>query len=46
MLNAAHIYAALGNIDVYTTLTSERGWPPSRVEGWWSEALPRELLGP
>ncbi|GAA3092446.1 MULTISPECIES: TetR/AcrR family transcriptional regulator [Nonomuraea] len=43
---ATDIYAALCNIDVYTTLTNERGWPPSRVEEWWSEALPRELLNP
>jgi AcrR family transcriptional regulator len=38
------VYAALCNIDVYTTLTTERGWPPARVEQWWGEALARELL--
>ncbi|GAA1655780.1 hypothetical protein GCM10009733_061550 [Nonomuraea maheshkhaliensis] len=41
---AADIYAAMCSIDVYTTLTTERGWPPDRVERWWAEALPRELL--
>lgn len=42
---AVDVYAALCNIDVYTTLTVERGWPPERVEHWWGEALARELLG-
>ncbi|MBF6318162.1 TetR/AcrR family transcriptional regulator [Nocardia cyriacigeorgica] len=41
---ATDIYAALCSIDVYTTCTVERGWPPERVERWWSEALARELL--
>ncbi|WP_026928927.1 TetR/AcrR family transcriptional regulator [Glycomyces tenuis] len=41
---AVDVYAALCNIDVYTTLTLERDWPPQRVEHWWSEALARELL--
>ncbi|MBF6323549.1 hypothetical protein [Nocardia cyriacigeorgica] len=41
---ATDIYAALCNIDVYTTCTVERGWSPERVERWWSEALARELL--
>ncbi|MFI5891124.1 TetR/AcrR family transcriptional regulator [Actinoplanes sp. NPDC051513] len=41
---AADIYAGLCNIDVYTTLTTERGWSPNRVEQWWTEALTRELL--
>lgn len=41
---AVDVYAALCNIDVYTTLTVERSWSPDRVEGWWSEALARELL--
>ncbi|WP_245547203.1 TetR/AcrR family transcriptional regulator [Nocardia brevicatena] len=41
---AVDIYAALCNIDVYTTLTDERGWSPERVERWWSEALARQLL--
>ena len=34
---AVDVYAALCNIDVYTTLTVERGWPPDRVEAWWAE---------
>ncbi|MDH2425938.1 helix-turn-helix domain containing protein [Sphaerisporangium sp. TRM90804] len=42
--SAVDVYAALCNIDVYTTLTTERGWPPERVERWWGEALARELL--
>ncbi|MET9230038.1 helix-turn-helix domain-containing protein [Lentzea sp. NPDC003310] len=42
---AIDVYAALCNIDVYTTLTSERGWDAERVERWWGEALGRELLG-
>lgn len=37
-------YAALCNLDVFTTLTEERSWPPERVERWWTELLPRELL--
>ncbi|MFI7633264.1 TetR/AcrR family transcriptional regulator [Nonomuraea sp. NPDC049400] len=41
---AADIYAGLCSIDVYATLTAERGWPPDRVERWWREALVRELL--
>jgi TetR/AcrR family transcriptional regulator, regulator of cefoperazone and chloramphenicol sensitivity len=41
---AVDVYAALCNIDVYTTLTVERAWQPDRVEQWWSEALARELL--
>lgn len=41
---AVDIYAALCNIDVYTTLTTERGWQPSRVEQWWGQALVGELL--
>jgi AcrR family transcriptional regulator len=43
---AVDVYAALCNIDVYTTLTTERAWPPERVELWWGEALARELLSP
>lgn len=43
---AVDMYAALCNIDVYTTLTGERGWSPDRVERWWSEALARQLLRP
>ncbi|MGW6122420.1 TetR/AcrR family transcriptional regulator [Nocardia sp. NPDC055165] len=38
------IYAALCTIDVYTTLTTERGWSPDRVETWWTATLARELL--
>ncbi|MEV0033381.1 helix-turn-helix domain-containing protein [Nocardia sp. NPDC050793] len=38
------VYAALCNVDVYTTLTVERGWQPDRVERWWSEALAHQLL--
>ncbi|MFG1684626.1 TetR/AcrR family transcriptional regulator [Nonomuraea sp. NPDC049269] len=41
---AVDIYAAVCNIDVYTTLTTERDWSPDRVQRWWSEALARELL--
>ncbi|MEV0235621.1 helix-turn-helix domain-containing protein [Nonomuraea sp. NPDC050786] len=41
---AVDIYAGLCSIDVYTTLTAERGWSPDRVERWWREALARELL--
>ncbi|HEX2134254.1 MAG TPA: helix-turn-helix domain-containing protein [Actinophytocola sp.] len=41
---AVDIYAALCTIDVYTTLTEERGWSPERVQRWWAEALARELL--
>jgi AcrR family transcriptional regulator len=41
---AVDIYAALCSVDVYTTLTQERGWPPERVERWWSRTLARELL--
>lgn len=43
---AVDVYAALCNVDVYTTLTVERGWSPDRVETWWSGALARELLRP
>ena len=42
--SAVDVYAALCNIDVYATLTTERGWDPDRVERWWGEALTRELL--
>jgi AcrR family transcriptional regulator len=38
------VYAALCTIDVYTTLTAERGWPAGRVERWWQDVLARELL--
>ncbi|MBT2511092.1 TetR/AcrR family transcriptional regulator [Streptomyces sp. ISL-98] len=42
--SAVDIYAAICNIDVYTTLTTERGWLPGRIEEWWGQALVRELL--
>lgn len=42
--SAVDIYAALCTIDVYATLTAERGWSPERVEEWWGEVLVRELL--
>lgn len=41
---AVDVYAALCTIDVYRTLTDERGWAPDQVEGWWTEVLARELL--
>jgi AcrR family transcriptional regulator len=41
---AVDVYAALCSIDVYTTLTVERGWSPDQVERWWTEALTRELV--
>jgi AcrR family transcriptional regulator len=44
MSTAVDIYAALCNIDVYATLTTERAWLPDRIERWWGEALARELL--
>ncbi|MFI6869378.1 TetR/AcrR family transcriptional regulator [Nocardia sp. NPDC050406] len=44
LATAVDIYAALCNIDVYTTLIAERGWPPQRIEEWWAAALDRELL--
>ncbi|WP_189247957.1 TetR/AcrR family transcriptional regulator [Streptosporangium pseudovulgare] len=40
---AVDIYAALCSVDVYRTLTDERGWSPDRVERWWVETLAREL---
>ncbi|MEO3975271.1 helix-turn-helix domain-containing protein [Streptomyces sp. CAU 1734] len=44
MESAVDIYAAICSIDVFTTLTGERGWEPGRVERWWSGTLVRELL--
>lgn len=41
---AVDVYAALCNIDVFTTLTGERSWSADRVEEWWAETLARELL--
>jgi AcrR family transcriptional regulator len=41
---AVDVYAAVCNIDVYTTLTVEREWSPGRVERWWGEVLAREIL--
>ncbi|MET0233338.1 MAG: helix-turn-helix domain-containing protein [Kibdelosporangium sp.] len=38
------VYAAVCNVDVYTTLTTEREWEPDRIEQWWSDMLARELL--
>jgi AcrR family transcriptional regulator len=43
--HACDTYAALCNVDVYTTLTEERGWHPDRVEQWWNDTL-RLLLIP
>ncbi|MBG0565555.1 TetR/AcrR family transcriptional regulator [Actinoplanes aureus] len=42
---AVDVYAAICNIDVYSTLTVERGWSPDQVERWWIQVLTRELLG-
>lgn len=42
--DAVDVYAALCNIDVYTTLVDERGWSSERVESWWVDTLERELL--
>ncbi|MFD4432738.1 TetR/AcrR family transcriptional regulator [Nocardia sp. NPDC058497] len=44
LATSVDIYAALCTIDVYATLTTERGWPPDRVETWWATTLSRELL--
>ncbi|MEV6062639.1 helix-turn-helix domain-containing protein [Nocardia asteroides] len=44
LTTSVDIYATLCTIDVFTTLTTERGWSPDRVEQWWAEILPRELL--
>ncbi|APB01174.1 hypothetical protein [Nocardia seriolae] len=41
---AVDLCAALCNIDTYTTLTTERGWSPDRVQHWWTDAVVRELL--
>lgn len=41
---ARDTYAALCTIDVYRTLTGERGWSPAQVERWWQESLERLLL--
>ncbi|MEU0564640.1 helix-turn-helix domain-containing protein [Nonomuraea sp. NPDC005983] len=41
---AVDTYAGLCNVDVYRTLTDERGWSPDRVEQWWAETLARQLL--
>lgn len=43
---AVDVYAALCTVDVFTTLTAERGWPAERVQAWWTGALARELLAP
>ncbi|GGN92042.1 TetR/AcrR family transcriptional regulator [Nocardia rhizosphaerihabitans] len=44
LTTSVDIYAALCTIDVFTTLTTERGWSPDRVETWWTTTLSRELL--
>ncbi|MFE1595511.1 TetR/AcrR family transcriptional regulator [Nocardia sp. NPDC058705] len=44
LATSVDIYAALCTIDVYTTLITERGWSPDRVESWWTTTLARELL--
>lgn len=44
LTTSVDIYAALCTIDVFTTLTTERGWSPDRVETWWATTLSRELL--
>jgi AcrR family transcriptional regulator len=41
---ACDTYAALVNVDVYTTLIEERRWTPDRVETWWHTTLCRLLL--
>ncbi|MGD9620784.1 MAG: hypothetical protein AB7G47_10325 [Mycolicibacterium sp.] len=41
---AVHVYAAVCNIDAYTTLTGECGWLNRPVESWWVHLLQRELL--
>ena len=41
---AADVYAALCNIDVYRVLTEERGWSPDRVERWLYQTLCQLLL--
>ncbi|WP_053204254.1 TetR/AcrR family transcriptional regulator [Jiangella muralis] len=43
---AIDIYAAICNIDAYSTFVTERQWTPDRIEQWWREVLPRELLDP
>ncbi|MFI0373014.1 TetR/AcrR family transcriptional regulator [Actinomadura sp. 1N219] len=43
---AIDIYAAICNIDAYSTLINERRWTPDQIEQWWRDALPRELLNP
>ncbi|MDX3003256.1 helix-turn-helix domain containing protein [Kribbella solani] len=44
VMSAVDVYAGLCNVDVYQTLTGERGWSPDRVERWWAETLARVLL--
>ncbi len=43
---AIDIYAAICSIDTYSTFIIERQWTPGKIEQWWREALPRELLNP
>jgi hypothetical protein len=44
LTSACDTYAALVNVDVYTTLIEERRWTPDRVERWWQVTLARLLL--
>ncbi|MEU4341836.1 helix-turn-helix domain-containing protein [Nocardia sp. NPDC023852] len=44
LATAVDVYAALCNIDVYTILIHERGWPPDQIEHWWGQTLSRQLL--
>lgn len=41
---ACDTYAAIVNVDVYTTLIDERSWTPHQVEHWWHQSLCRLLL--
>ena len=41
---AVDVYATLCSIEVFDTLTGERGWTATRVEEWWTEVLSREIL--
>ncbi|MFB6721552.1 TetR/AcrR family transcriptional regulator [Kribbella sp. NPDC056345] len=44
--NACDSYAAICNVDVFTTLRTERGWSADQVERWWHDVLVKVLLGP
>jgi AcrR family transcriptional regulator len=41
---ACDTYAALVNVDVYSTLIEERHWTANRVERWWLTTLTQVLL--